>query len=93
MATLAGQRAQFTWNLNQYNLSEDVETRTKFAKGMAKYLATGPANNFTVDQVTQGQSYPAEVDQYVNDSSLADESGITEDQALKAVEQSVVPPM
>jgi hypothetical protein len=32
MATLAGQRAQFTWALNQYNLSEDPETRAKFAK-------------------------------------------------------------
>jgi hypothetical protein len=89
MATLAGQRAQFTWNLNQYNRSEDAETRTKFAKGMAKYLAAAPANNFTVDQLTQGQSYPAEVDQYINDSSLAADSEITEDQALKAVEQSV----
>jgi hypothetical protein len=31
MATLAGQRAQFTWALNQYNLSEDPETRAKLA--------------------------------------------------------------
>ena len=36
MATLAGQRAQFTWALNQYNLAEDSETRTRFAKRMAK---------------------------------------------------------
>jgi hypothetical protein len=27
MATLAGQRAQFTWALNQYNLAEDAERK------------------------------------------------------------------
>ena len=50
MATLAGQRAQFTWALNQYNLSEDPETRAKFAKRMAKYIAAAPANGFTVEK-------------------------------------------
>jgi hypothetical protein len=55
MATLAGQRAQFTYALNQYNLSEDPQTRAKFAKTMAKYIAAAPANGFTVDEVTQGQ--------------------------------------
>lgn len=59
MATLAGQRAQFTWALNQYNLAEDAEARAKFARKMAKYIAAAPDNNFTVDQVTQGQIYPA----------------------------------
>ena len=52
MATLAGQRAQFTSSLNQYNLAEDAETRAKFAKRMAKYIAAAPANGFTVDEVT-----------------------------------------
>jgi len=32
MATLARQRAQFTWALNQYNLSEDPETRTNLTE-------------------------------------------------------------
>jgi hypothetical protein len=50
MATLAGQRAQFTWALNQYNLSEDPETRAKFAKRMAKYIAAAPANGFTIER-------------------------------------------
>ena len=78
MATLAGQRAQFTWALNQYNLSEDPETRAKFAKRMAKYIAAAPANGFTVDQVTQGQMYPAsEVHQYLNDPSVDDDPGIS----------------
>jgi hypothetical protein len=31
MATLAGQRAQFTWALNQYNLAEDAEKQAYYA--------------------------------------------------------------
>ena len=90
MATLAGQRAQFTWALNQYNLSEDPETRAKFAKRMAKYIAAAPANGFTIDQVTQGQMYPAsEVHQYLNDPSVDDDPGISEEQAIRTVEGSV----
>src|SRR6266478_9651228 len=90
MATLAGQRAQFTYALNQYNLSEDPQTRAKFAKTMAKYIAAAPANGFTVDEVTQGQIYPSsEVDQYLNDPSLNDDPGITEEQALRTVEEAV----
>jgi cytochrome b561 len=38
MATLAGQRAQFTWALNQYNLAEDAEKKAYFAQRMAKYI-------------------------------------------------------
>jgi len=90
MATLAGQRAQFTWALNQYNLSEDPETRAKFAKRMAKYIAGAPANGFTVDQVTQGQIYPSsEVDQYIHDPGVNDDPGITEEQAIRTVEETV----
>ena len=78
MATLAGQRAQFTYALNQYNLSEDPQTRAKFAKTMAKYIAAAPANGFTVDEITQGQIYPSsEVNQYLNDPSADDDPGIT----------------
>ena len=90
MATLAGQRAQFTWSLNQYNLAEDAETRAKFARRMAKYIAAAPANGFTVDEVTQGQAYPAsEVDQYINDAGTDEDPGITEEQAIKRVEEAV----
>jgi hypothetical protein len=90
MATLAGQRAQFTWALNQYNLSEDAETRAKFAKRMAKYIAAAPANGFTVEEITQGQIYPSsEVEQYINDPSVNDDPGITEEQALRTVEEAV----
>ena len=52
MATLAGQRTQFTWALNQYNQAEDAEKQAYFAKRMAKYIAAAPANGFTVEQVT-----------------------------------------
>src|SRR5580704_7723279 len=89
MATLAGQRAQFTWSLNQYNLSEDPETRIKFAKRMAKYIAAAPSNGFTANQITQDKNYPAEVDQYVGDPSIAAEPDISEEQALRTVEAAV----
>jgi hypothetical protein len=53
-------------------------------------LAGAPANGFTVDEVTQGQIYPSsEVDQYLHDSSLNDDPGITEEQALRTVEEAV----
>jgi hypothetical protein len=90
MATLAGQRAQFTWAFNQYNLAEDSETRTGFAKRMAKYVAAAPALGFTAEQITQGQSYPAaEVAQYLNDASIGTEPGISEEQALRTVQEAV----
>jgi hypothetical protein len=90
MATLAGQRAQFTWTLNQYNLAEDAETRAKFAKRMAKYIAAAPANGFTVDEVTQGQIYPSsEVEQYIHDPGVNDDPGLSEEQALRTIEEAV----
>ena len=89
MATLAGQRAQFTWSLNQYNLSEDPETRAKFARRMAKYIAAATSNGFTVSQVTTGQSYPSEVDQFLIDPSVIDDSGPTEEQAVNTVKETV----
>jgi hypothetical protein len=90
MATLGGQRAQFTWSLKKYNESEDTETRAKYAKRMARYIAAAPANGFTVDEVTQGQIYPSsEVAQSINDPGPIDEPGITEEQAIRIVEETV----
>ena len=91
MATLPGQRAQFTWSLNQYNLAEDPENRAYFAKSMAKYIAAAPANGFTPEQVTQGQPYPkAEVTQYLtNYAELDQTSGITEGQAIEQLAETV----
>jgi hypothetical protein len=71
-------------------LSEDPQTRAKFAKTVAKYIAAAPANGFTVDEVTQGQIYPSsEVNQYLNDPSADDDPGITEEQAIRTVEEAV----
>jgi hypothetical protein len=90
MPTLAGQRAQFTYALNQYNLSEDAETRAKWARRMARYIAAAPANGFTVEEVTRGQIYPSsEVDQYLKDPGADDDPGITEEEALRTVEEAV----
>ena len=89
MATLPGQRAQFTWALNQYNLSEDSDTRTKFARRMAKYISDASNNGFTVSEITQGKSYPSEVDQFVNDPGVEDDSGITEEQAINTLKAIV----
>lgn len=90
MATLAGQRAQFTYALNQYNLAEDPETRTQWAKRMAKYIAAAPNHGFTADQIIRDKNYPAaEVAQYIGDPSIAAEPDISEEQALRTVEASV----
>ena len=42
MATMAGQRAQFTYALNQYNRFDDPDTRRKFVQAMAKVIADAP---------------------------------------------------
>src|ERR1700734_2227044 len=90
MPTLAGQRAQFTWSLNQYNLAEDADKKTFFAKNMAKYIAAAPANGFTAEQVTQGQSYPAEVNQYLTGNTDLDHMpGISEGQAIQQIAETV----
>ena len=89
MATLPGQRAQFTWALNQYNRSDDPDTRKRFVRAMAKYIAAASGNGFTVEQVTQGQSYPvAEVNEVIAANGTED-PGITEEQAQRTVEATV----
>jgi hypothetical protein len=89
MATLPGQRAQFTWALNQYNRSDDPDTRKRFVRAMAKYIAAAESNGFTVEQVTQEQSYPlAEVNEVIA-SNGAEDLGITEEQAKKEIAESV----
>ena len=66
MATLPGQRASFTWALNQYNLAEEEDKKKHSARLMVKYVANAPSNGFTVEQATQGQLYPDdEVAQYI----------------------------
>jgi hypothetical protein len=90
MATLAGQRAQFTWALRQYNLAEDAERQEYFARRMARYVANAPVHGFTVDQITQGQLYPkAEVAKFLADGTDDTEPDISEGQAIREVEASV----
>ena len=89
MATLAGQRAQFTWALRQYNAAEE-DDRSKWVKRMAKYLANASSYGATQSQVSQGQSYPAtEVEKYLNDPSIFSEPDTTESQAIEAIKESV----
>jgi T5orf172 domain len=90
MATLAGQRAQFTWALNQYNLSEEREKKAFYAKRMAKYIAAAPANSFTPEQVTQGQVYPVgEVENFLPTAGADPEPGISEAEAIKEIAKAV----
>jgi T5orf172 domain len=89
MATLPGQRAQFTWALNQYNRSDDPDTRKRFVRAMAKYIAAAPSNGFTIEQVTQGQTYPiAEVNEVIAANGTED-PGITEQEAQRTVAATV----
>lgn len=90
MATLAGQRAQFTWALNQYNFAEDAGKQAYFANRMAKYVAAAPANGFTVEQATQGELYPAaEVAQHLANVENDTDPGISEREALKQIAAAV----
>jgi hypothetical protein len=90
MATIAGQRAAFTWALNQYNTSDDPNKQAHFVRLMAKYIRNAPTNNFTPDQITQGQSYPADkVRAVLDDPNLAAEPDISEAQAKHSLEEAV----
>jgi hypothetical protein len=90
MATLAGQRAQFTWALNQYNITDDSDEKDKFARRMAKYIASAPAHGFTVEEVTQKQSYPAaEIAKYLNEPSAIAEPDISEEKAIQSLATKV----
>jgi hypothetical protein len=91
MATLPGQRAQFTWALRQYNLAENEEKKEQYARHMTKYIAAAPANGFTVEQITRGQLYPeAEINRYINEPAIADQTAdLTEIQALQAIQGAV----
>lgn len=87
--SLAGQRAQFTWALNQYNLAETTEQKTHFAKRMALRIQRAAALGFTKEQVVNGQVYPPEVDHYLNAAIEDAEPDISEEQAQREVEAAV----
>lgn len=90
MATLAGQRTQFTWALNQYNTTDDPDEKEKFVRRMAKYIANAPLHGFTVDEVTQKQSYPAsDVEKFLREGIVLEEPEISEQVAIKSLEEKV----
>jgi hypothetical protein len=90
VATIAGQRAAFTWALNQYNTSDDPNKQAHFVRLLAKYIRNAPANNLTPEQITQGQSYPADkIKAALDDPSLAAEPDISEAQAKNSLEAAV----
>lgn len=71
-------------------MAEDAERQAFYAKRIAKYVATAPANGFTVEQVTQGQLYPAaEVAQYLQEAKSDNAPDISEGQAIREVEEAV----
>jgi hypothetical protein len=87
--SLAGQRAQFTWALNQYNVAETTEQKTRFAKRMALIIQRAPSLDFTKEQVVNGQVYPPEVDQYLQAPVDGAEPDISEEQAQREVDAAV----
>jgi hypothetical protein len=90
MAVLTGQRAQFTWALNQYNTTDDPSKCDQFVRRMAQYIKNAPANGFTAEQITQGQSYPAdEVYAVLNDPNLSSEPDVSESQAQESLVEAV----
>src|SRR3954451_24674331 len=87
MANLAGQRANYTWAVNQYNLAEDDVKREDCAKRIAKYLKASLEAGFTIKEITRDIPYPvAEVEKYMEDA-IAD--GGSEQEAIKAIAQAV----
>ena len=60
MATLSGQRTQFTWALNEYNKTDDPDQRGRFVRHMATAIRNALEAGFTKDQITREKSYPAE---------------------------------
>lgn len=86
MATLAGQRAQFTWALNQYNLAETEAQREFYAARMARYILNAPLHGYLVEDVTQGQSYPADIIQhYISKPESLIPTDISEEQAQESL--------
>jgi hypothetical protein len=74
----------------QYNLAEDAEKQAFYARRMAKYIASAPANGFTVDQVTQGQLYPeADVARHLGEVITDLGPDLSEGEALREVADAV----
>jgi hypothetical protein len=90
MATLGDHRSNFTWALNKYNRSDDPDIQSKFARYMAKYMAQGLRDGFTVEQITQGKNYPTtEIAKHSTDVDAEPPPALTEQEARKEIVESV----
>src|ERR1700758_4639724 len=89
MKPLSTHRQNFSWARNEYNKTDDLDTQTKYTQFMAKYLAEGKADGFTVEQITQGNSYPAQVDRLSSGIDLQTLPSINEEQVKKQIEEAV----
>ena len=90
MATLAGQRAQFTWALRQTTSLRTAKSKPSMRGAWQKYIAAAPTNGFTVEEVTQGQLYPeAEVARYLDETTTDLGPDLSEGQALREVAEAV----
>lgn len=90
MATLSGQRTQFTWALNEYNKSDDPSVRARFVRHMASSIRNAMGAGFTKDEVARGKSYPAEeVEAALGAPDLTPEVEVSEAQAKESFQNSV----
>jgi len=90
MPTLGTHRGNFTWALNKYNETDHPPTQEKFARYMAKYVKAAQADGFSLDAVSNGQSYPAdEVQKYFDAPPLNDVPEMSEEQLNESLAQKV----
>jgi hypothetical protein len=90
MVALAGQRAQFTWALNEYNKTDDPSAQARFVRHMAAAIRNSTSAGFTKEQITREKSYPAEeVDAAAETLDPMPEPYVSEIQAKEALRNSV----
>lgn len=89
MKPLSRHRTNFTWARNEYYKTDDPDAQTKYARFMAKYLAEGRTDGFSVDEITRGVSYPAEVDKIETQTEFETAPSITEEQTEKKIDEAV----
>ena len=89
MRTLTSYRQEFTYNLNQYNKTEDSEKRAEAARKMARYITAAENDGYKREEVTREKSYPAEVEQYVGVTAADIPSELSEEQINKKIAETV----
>jgi T5orf172 domain len=90
MVALAGQRAQFTWALNEYNKTDDEAAREKYVRHMAAAIRNSVAAGFKKEQITRDKNYPADkVEQVMATLDLTLEPDVSEAQVKEELRSSV----